>query len=67
MTSLLHPWFLLLVLLVPAALIARLRRGAPAVRFGPGISGEGQGTPVRIAFFALCRSLCLTVYAFPLL
>jgi Ca-activated chloride channel family protein len=34
--TLLHPWLLLLALLVPAALWWRRRRGAPAVPFAPG-------------------------------
>jgi Ca-activated chloride channel family protein len=34
--TLLHPWLLLLALLVPTALWLNLRRGAPAILFAPG-------------------------------
>jgi Ca-activated chloride channel family protein len=41
MITFLHPWMLLLGLLIPIALLLRRRRGKPAVKFGPAAFVEG--------------------------
>ena len=46
--TLLQPWFLLLALAVPVALLVRRRRGAPAVRFAPPVDGLPRTWRVRL-------------------
>ena len=48
MTALLHPWFLLLALLVPLAIWLRRRRGTPAVLFAPGTAELPRSWRVRL-------------------
>ncbi len=56
--ALLDPWLLSLALLVPLGLWVRRRRGAPAVRFGPGfIAGPGLPRSWRTWILWLPRAL----------
>jgi Ca-activated chloride channel family protein len=55
--SFLHPWMLLLGLLVPIAMLWRARRGAPAVRFAPAAFVEDLPKTWRIRLLPLPRVL----------
>jgi Ca-activated chloride channel family protein len=55
--TLLHPWLLLLALLVPAALWLKLRRGAPAILFAPGRLLDAVPRSWRVRLLPLPRLL----------
>jgi len=55
--TLLHPWLLLLALLVPAALWLKLRRGAPSILFAPGRLLDAIPRSWRVRLLPLPRLL----------
>ena len=58
----LDPWMLLLVLFLPVALLARRRRGEPAIRLAPAgfLGRKGGGLRIRLLFLPrLCQVLAL--------
>src|SRR4029077_18280051 len=57
MMTFLHPWMLLLGLLIPAMLLLRRKRGAPAVRFGPAAFVAGLPRTWRTRLVSLPTAL----------